>query len=57
VTHAEGSRAFAFFTRAEPARVWLALTDKQLTPHYLYGLALCSDWTASATLATVTDRA
>ncbi|UQX88652.1 SRPBCC domain-containing protein [Jatrophihabitans telluris] len=39
---------FACHTTASPEHVWRALTDPSLTPRYLYGLVLTSEWTAGA---------
>jgi uncharacterized protein YndB with AHSA1/START domain len=41
---------FAFTTAAEPATVWTALTDGDLTRRYLYGLAADSTWAPGAPL-------
>jgi uncharacterized protein YndB with AHSA1/START domain len=41
---------FAFTTAAEPATVWTALTDGDLTRRYLYGLAAHSTWAPGAPL-------
>lgn len=46
---------FAFFTPAEPDRVWQALTDAALTREYMYGLALKSDWTVNAAIVATLD--
>lgn len=35
---------FTCFAAARPERVWDTLTDRDLTPHFLYGLALHSQW-------------
>jgi uncharacterized protein YndB with AHSA1/START domain len=42
--------AFAFVTDADPARIWLALTDTAQTGEYLYGLRLSSQWSPDATI-------
>lgn len=44
------SRAYECCTPAGAARVWLALTDPEQTPQYLYGLTLVSSWTEQATI-------
>ena len=41
---------FAFTTAAEPATVWTALTDGDLTRRYLHGLAADSTWAPGAPL-------
>jgi uncharacterized protein YndB with AHSA1/START domain len=35
---------FAFITVASPDQVWAALTNRELSRHYLFGLDLVSDW-------------
>ncbi len=44
------SHQFAFTTIAEPATVWTALTDGDLTRRYLNGLAAHSTWSPGALL-------
>ena len=53
-----GHRAFTCFTQAEPAAVWAALTGRDDTAHYLYGLSARSSWEADAaiTLETACDE-
>jgi uncharacterized protein YndB with AHSA1/START domain len=44
------SHQFALTTVADPATVWTALTDRDLTRRYLNGLAAHSAWTPGAPL-------